>query len=270
MEATEETDNFLRLTMLVIDCGTVAVRKGLECFLSSNGTCIRKVLSHMDYPDSDFIKIFYKKKLFGDEQVKLYPEGPGKPPANDLFEYDLNLLAKLNKALGQYEALIDNKKIRYKEDKAFTDNINKIKHVRDQKIAHASEPSLSDKEFQTLWDEVKSALVPLGMDSHEIDQWEHCALTKQQREKYEHMYQMCKRLDNCESELESIKKYRSEDVQRLDTFDQRLQDLESSRNPGIAPEYAMPSCSKVRETCNTSSFFQIFSHDIFVILQCIN
>ena len=165
MASGQEKNNFTRLSRLIIDFGTPALRDkfnahhpptSLAAFLSTPS--VNKKLQ----------KIKSNRILTAIQWQKLYP-APGLPPVSS-NDFDISLLAILLRnfcGLAPANASVwttppSPADVRVEED------ITRLRMGRNELYAHCVEMALDDAQFTTSWAEIEAALNRLAASRYEI------------------------------------------------------------------------------------------------------
>ena len=156
----EEKANFTRLSRLLVDKGTEALRNTLDAIhanlpavLNANKTTL---LSRK------------RRRVINDTQWDLLFPPSGNPPNSKNF--DVTLLTVLLRNLSGFPAPATGwNTMPPGTDNSRQANITRIKLFRNQVYAHASSTEVDNTTFHNLWQEISKALVQLKIPQKEID-----------------------------------------------------------------------------------------------------
>ena len=174
LSSSDETFNGMKLMRLVLDAGTEALRNVfqrihpgnlqvvLSCTCSFSSTCIYHCLSELK-----------KRKIIKQNQWDiLYPPHPNNPNIND---FDITLLSVLLRNICGLSPPSttgwDN--VPTPSDLSVEADIVRIKLFRNKHFGHIPQSAVSEADFKSLWAEISSPLVRLGIDQKEIDRLEN-------------------------------------------------------------------------------------------------
>ena len=174
LKSSDETLYGMKLMRLVLDAGTEALRKifqriypgnlqvVLSCTCSFSSTCIYHCLSELK-----------KRKIIKQNQWDiLYPPHPNNPNIND---FDITLLSVLLRNICGLSPPSttgwDN--VPTPSDHSVEADIVRIKLFRNKHFGHIPHSAISEADFKSLWAEISSPLVRLGIDQKEIDRLEN-------------------------------------------------------------------------------------------------
>ncbi|XP_068734849.1 uncharacterized protein [Montipora capricornis] len=154
--SSKETTNYARLCRLLVDMGTQALRDTFDT-IHPPATLHKILLSAR--PTLHFLK---KKVLNPTQWGKLYPTHPSSVSS---ASFDITLLMVLLRNIcsltppastGSWD------KLPLPGDNSPEANIARIRFYRNQVYAHASQASVDDVTFNTLWQDISNALLALG------------------------------------------------------------------------------------------------------------
>ena len=163
--SSQEKDNFLRLSTLIIDGGTKLLR---EVFNDIHPPASLPTVLANPITEKDL-----KKALTKSDMEKLYLPGGGFGTSEDL---DVTLLFKLLKSICRLACPFSGwDKLPDPAHQGPTDDLARIKFYRNQTYAHVKEMKLEDAEFQQIWNELSSAMIRLAkcMSSAKEREWKN-------------------------------------------------------------------------------------------------
>ncbi|XP_048578876.1 protein NLRC3 isoform X3 [Nematostella vectensis] len=161
----KESENFSRLSRLLIDGGTEALRivfNRLHPSLSASLSHHRRTLYGLWKPPRG------KKKILTDKQwYKLYPP-TGSPSLQDfditlLFVLLRSICPSLSPPATGWDTLPNT------TDNSLEANLVRIKFYRNELYGHVNAAAFDDAEFGDYWKKISLALVTLGISADEID-----------------------------------------------------------------------------------------------------
>ncbi|XP_028414844.1 E3 ubiquitin-protein ligase DZIP3-like [Dendronephthya gigantea] len=160
LESSEEKTNGFKLMRLIVDGGTEVLR---NVFMSKHSGNLHTVLS-THYATLDHL--FQKRIITEPQWDKLYPHPPQIP---NIQEFDITLLVILLRNMcGIPPPSTGWNVLPNDSDTSCAANIVRIRLFRND-FAHSKETGVSATEFETVWNDVSSALVGLGFSQAEID-----------------------------------------------------------------------------------------------------
>ena len=162
--SSKETTNYARLCRLLVDGGTKALRYSFDKFHSpANLFNVLKAGSteHLT------LQALRKKRIINATQWgKLYPFPPSSVTSED---FDITLLMVLLRNICGLPAPATGwDSLPPTSDTSVEANIARVKHNRNSVYGHASQASVDDPTFNSLWQDISSALVVLGVDAAAI------------------------------------------------------------------------------------------------------
>ncbi|XP_078372814.1 uncharacterized protein LOC144656467 isoform X2 [Oculina patagonica] len=159
--STKETTNYARLSRLLVDKGSQALRdtfnsihppEGLNLVLASN-------------PAHKTLQSLRKKKILNPTQWgKLYPATPSSVSSAS-FDTTL-LIVLLRNICGLHAPISGWDSLPPLSDTSKEANIARVKYYRNTVYGHASEASVDDETFNTYWQDISNALIALGGASY--------------------------------------------------------------------------------------------------------
>ena len=153
----EELTNYFRLSRLLVDVGSQALREvfdgihppeRLHLFLSSQ----RASLS--------LLREGKKQVLNSTQWEKVYPRNPSTPSSGN---FDITLLmVLLGKTYGLSLSAGDSERVPPATDKSTEADIARLKFFRNMVCAHSNQVSLNNVTFNTYWQDISKVLLRLG------------------------------------------------------------------------------------------------------------
>ena len=189
--SSDEKSNGFKLTRLIVDGGTEALRKA---FRKSHPGNLQVVLS-CNQPILSRLRS--RPKIINDDQwEKLYPPASNPPNIND---FDITLLSVLlRNVCGLSPPCLGWDKIPNVSDHSIQADIVRIKLFRNERFGHIPNTSVSTADFKLFWAEISLPLVRLGIHQSEIDRLEneHCGEEEVERVR--------KEWKKCETEIMNV------------------------------------------------------------------
>ena len=162
--SSRETTNYARLNRLLVDGGTQALRYTFDQFHSpANLFNVLKPGS----PEHLTLQSLRRKKIIDATQWgKLYPSPPSYVTSKD---FDITLLMVLLRNICRLTAPGRGwDSLPPALDTSVEANIARVKYYRNLVYRHASQASVDDGTFNSLWRDVSAALIALGVDAAAI------------------------------------------------------------------------------------------------------
>ena len=162
----QEKANFTRLSRLLVDKGTEALRKtfdgihrpaSLPAVLNANKTSLLRL----------------KPRVINNSQWNLLYPPSGDPP--DVKTFDVTLLTVLFRNIcgfpktGWSVAPVDT-------DRSTQANIVRIKSYRNEVYAHVTSTQVDNATFESLWQKISQALIELNIPQNDVDDLKICSL----------------------------------------------------------------------------------------------
>ena len=162
----QEKVNFTRLSRLLVDKGTEALRNtfdgihppaSLPAVLNANKTCLLRL----------------KPRVINNSQWNLLYPPSGDPPDSKTF--DVTLLALLFRNICGFPKTgwsimpVDT-------DRSRQANIVRIKSYRNDVYAHVTSTQVDNATFESLWQKISQALVELNISQNDVDDLKICPL----------------------------------------------------------------------------------------------
>ena len=162
--SSKQTTNYARLCHLLVDGGTKALRHTFDKFHSPANLFN---VSKADSPDHSTLQSLKKKKTINDTQWgKLYPSPHLSVTSGD---FDITLLMVLLRNIcGLAAPATGWDSLPPALDTSVEANIARVKYYRNTVYGHASQASVDDPTFNSLWRDISAALIALGVDAAAI------------------------------------------------------------------------------------------------------
>ena len=179
---SEEEDNWVRLSFLLIDEGTVWVRSIVETYLDERG------LSLPTYVDANkkSLKSYSKgkQKLITDEQhTLLFPKPPG---VVDAETFDLTLLVlviSLLRILDKPNCGWNAKRDPLDTELDKSSDLVRMRVMRNRLYGHIVKCAIDSEEFDVHWKKLVDILIRLGADEKKIAEIKDMKMTTQTRDR---------------------------------------------------------------------------------------
>ena len=162
--SSKETTNYARLCRLLVDGGTKALRYTFDkCHSPANLFNVLKAGS----AEHSTVQSLRKKKIINATQWgKLYPSPPSSVTSKD---FDITLLMVLLRNIcGLAAPATGWDSLPPASDTSVEANIARVKYYRNSVYGHASQASVDNPTFNSLWQGVSAALIVLGVDAAAI------------------------------------------------------------------------------------------------------
>ncbi|CAB3991993.1 Hypothetical predicted protein [Paramuricea clavata] len=165
----KEKANFTRLSRLIVDKGTEALRVTFDALHPANLPAALKVNK------ASLLKL--RPGVINGNQWKLLFPPCGSPPA-DSKSFDVTLLVVLLRNICCLSPPTDTVWTTMPLDKTVSleANITRIKMFRKQVYAHANSTQVDEATFESLWENISKVLVGLGIPQKETDDLKTCPL----------------------------------------------------------------------------------------------
>ena len=164
----EENVNFTRLSRLLVDKGTEALRNTLESIHPA-----ANLPTVLNAYKTTLLKL--KFRIINDSQWDLLFPPSGNPPDSKTF--DVTLLAVLVRNICGLPAPATGwNTLPPDVDRSLAANVTRIKLFRNQIFAHVSSTLVDNTTFENLWQKVSKALVDLKIPQKEINDLKACPL----------------------------------------------------------------------------------------------
>ena len=162
--SSKETANYARLCRLLVDGGTKALRYTFDKFHSPAN--LFNILKAGSAEHSTLQSIRKRKIINATQWGKLFPSPPSSVTSED---FDITLLVVLLRNICGLPAPATGwDSLPPASDMSVEANIARVKHYRNAVYGHASQASVDDPKFNSLWQDVSATLVALGVDAAAI------------------------------------------------------------------------------------------------------
>ena len=162
--STKETTNYARLCRLLVDGGTKALRNTFDRLHSPAN--LFNVLKAGSAEHSTLQSLKRKRIINATQWGKLYPSPPSSVTSED---FDITLLMVLLRNIcGLTAPSTGWDSLPPASDTSVEANIARVKYYRNSVYGHASQASVENPTFNSLWQGVSAALVVLGVDAAAI------------------------------------------------------------------------------------------------------
>ncbi len=165
---SQEKANFTRLSRLLVDKGTEALRNTLDAIHAPNLPAVLNA-------NKTTLLSRKRRRVINDTQWDLLFPPSGNPPNSKNF--DVTLLTVLLRNLSGFPAPATGwNTMPPATDNSLQANITRIKLFRNQVYAHATSTKVDKTTFDHLWQEISKGLVDLKIPQKEIDDFKICPL----------------------------------------------------------------------------------------------
>ena len=162
--STKETTNYARLCRLLVDGGTKSLRHTFDRLHSPAN--LFNVLKAGSAEHSTLQSLKRKRIINATQWGKLYPSSPSSVTSED---FDITLLMVLLRNIcGLTAPSTGWDSLPPASDTSVEANIARVKYYRNSVYGHASQASVDNPTFNSLWQDVSAALVALGVDAAAI------------------------------------------------------------------------------------------------------
>ena len=165
----EEKANFTRLSRLLVDKGTEALRNTLNAFHPS-----ANLPAVLNAKKTSLLKS--KHRVINDTQWDLLFPPSGNPPDSKTFDITL-LTVLLRNICGVTPPATGWKMMPPDIDRSLQANILRIKYFRNEVFAHVASAQVDKTAFENLWQKISQALVDLNIQQNDIDDLKICPLS---------------------------------------------------------------------------------------------
>ena len=202
--STKETTNYARLCRLLVDGGAKALRYTFDKFHSPAN--LFNVLKAGSAEHSTLQSIRKRKIINATQWGKLYPSPPSSVTSED---FDITLLVVLLRnicGLTAPASTLSWDSLPPASDTSVEANIVRVKYYRNTVYAHASESSVDDSTFNTLWQNISAALVALGVGAVAINNLKTNSMDPEIEEYYRQLLKEWKKdEDNIKDKVDELK-----------------------------------------------------------------
>ncbi|XP_028402069.1 uncharacterized protein LOC114525061 [Dendronephthya gigantea] len=190
----QEKANFTRLSRLLVDKGTEALRNTFDTIhppvnlpgvLAANKTSLQKL----------------KPRVINNSQWDLLFPPSGNPPDSKTF--DVTLLTVLFRNICGFPSTGWGV-MPPDTDRSTQANIARIKCYRNEVIAHVPTTRVDNSKFEFLWKKIAQAIVELGVSQSDVDDLEKCPLGPEEEMYVQKLKDWELREDECNKKLAAI------------------------------------------------------------------
>ena len=196
--SSKETANYARLCRLLVDGGTKALRYTFDKFHSPAN--LFNILKAGSAEHSTLQSIRKRKIINATQWGKLYPSPPSSVTSED---FDITLLVVLLRNICGLPAPATGwDSLPPASDTSVGANIARVKYYRNAVCGHASQASVDDPKFNSLWQDISAALVALGVDAAAIAKLKNEAMDPDKETHYRELLKEWKKdEDNIKDQL---------------------------------------------------------------------
>ncbi len=192
----EEKANFTRLSRLLVDKGTEALRITLDATHSP-----ANLPAVLNASRKSLLKL--KIKVINGHQWDLLFPPSGNPPDSKTFDVTL-LTVLLRNICGLPPPATGWNTMPVDTDRSPQANVTRIKLFRNQVYAHVSSTQVDNATFENLWKNVSQALVDLKIPQREIDDLKTCSLAPEEEIYVQSLKEWFLREEDCRNMLDDI------------------------------------------------------------------
>ena len=203
--STKKTTNYARLCRLLVDGGTKALRYTFDKFHPPAN--LFNILKPGSAKHSTLQSLRKKKILNASQWGKLYPSPPSSVTSED---FDITLLMVLLRNICGLTAPATTTaasthswdSLPPASNTSVEANIARVKYYRNSVYGHASQASVDDPKFNSLWRDISAALIALGVDAAAIRKLETEAIDPDTEKHYRELLKEWKKdEDNIKDQL---------------------------------------------------------------------
>ena len=162
LRSSEETTNGVKLSRLLIDGGTLALRAVFDGFHPPSKLAAA-LLSH-----GPLLVSLNKRKIINQHQWDLLFPSDGSAPDSNRFDITL-LFTLLRDICGLTEPAGGWNNLPLPGDNSLEANLARVKYYRNTLYGHVSTTGIDSFSFSHYWREIETTLISLGIDKTEID-----------------------------------------------------------------------------------------------------
>ena len=192
----QEKANFTRLSRLLVDKGTEALRNTLDAIhappnlpavLNANKTTLLRL----------------KPRVINDTQWDLLFPPSGNPPDSKTFDVTL-LTVLLRNLCGLTPPATGWNTVPPSTDNSLQANITRVKLFRNQVYGHVTSTEVDKTTFDHLWQEISKALVDLKIPQQEIDDLKICPLGPEEEIYWQSLKEWVLKDEECKNILDGL------------------------------------------------------------------
>ncbi|CAB4039360.1 Hypothetical predicted protein, partial [Paramuricea clavata] len=220
----QEKANFARLSRLLVDKGTEALRSTLDAkhppanlpaALNANKTSLLTLK----------VPVKRKPRVINDTQWDLLFPPSGNPPDSKLFDVTL-LTVLLRNICGLPCPATGWDRMPNKGDRTVSANITRVKLFRNEVYAHVSSTRVDKTTFEYLWQEISQALVDLNIPQQEINDLKTGLLGPVEKNYVQIITEWISKDEDCKNMLEEFQKQLTQSNLQQHDLQQSMQHLE--------------------------------------------
>ncbi|XP_068686880.1 protein NLRC3-like [Montipora foliosa] len=239
--SSKETTNYARLSRLLVDVGTQALRDTFDTIHPP--ATLHRILSSTSaaYPTLKWLQT--KKILNPTQWGKLYPTIPSSVSS---ASFDITLLMVLLRNICGFSppASTGNwDELPLQGDNSIEANIARIKYYRNNVHAHASQASVDDTVFNFLWQDISKVLLALGsgtLYASVISRMKTDCMDPDVEEHYRELLKEWKKDDdNTKEKLENLEELLKSEVGEVKDILKRLESDEGSTKDTLKETHEM-------------------------------
>ena len=253
LDNTPQKINGFKLTRLIVDGGTEALRKVFKGIHPGN---LQAVLNpHKTALENLRIGRSWKKLIQPNQLQLLYPAAPNQANLNDL---DITLLCVLLRNIcGLSPPPLGWDDEPDAADVSTQADIVRIKRFRNERFGHIANTNVSATDFKTYWAEISSPLVRLGIDQAEVDRLENEVCGD------EEVRRVLNEWNKCENEINEVLhsiEHKVETIEhKVETIDNKVETIVQKQEQQQADDVL----NKQLVRCDFQSEIKSFSEKIY-------
>ena len=194
----QEKPNFTRLSRLLVDKGTKALRNTLDAKIAPIN-----LPAVLNANKATLLKL--KPRIIKDTQWDLLFPPPGNPPESKTFDVTL-LTILLRNLSGLPPPATGWNAMPPDRDNSIQANITRIKLFRNQVYAHATTTQVDKTTFDDLWLKISKALIDLKIPLKEIDELKTCPLGPEEEIYKQSLKEWFLKEEECKDMLDDLTK----------------------------------------------------------------
>jgi WD40 repeat protein len=230
----QEKANFTRLSRLLVDKGTEALRNTLDAVHPANLPAV------LNANRTTLLKL--KPRVINDTQWDLLFPPSGNPPDSKTFDVTL-LTVLLRNLAGLPPPATGWNAMPPDIDNSLQANITRIKLFRNQVYGHVTSTQVDKITFDNLWQKISKALVDLKIPQKEIDDLKTCPLGPEEEIYEQSLKEWVLKEEECKNMLDDLTRgfglihsQQKDDREVIEQIHQRVQQLCTSSSS----EFGLP------------------------------
>ncbi|CAH3152027.1 unnamed protein product [Porites evermanni] len=223
---SKETTNYARLCCLLVDGGAKALRYTFDKIHSAAN--LFNVLKAGSAEHSTLQSLKRKRIINATQWGKLYPSPPSSVTSDD---FDITLLMVLLRNIcGLAAPATGWDSLPPASDTSVEANIARVKYYRNSVNGHASQASVDNPTFNSLWQDVSAALVVLGVDAAAITKLKTETMDPDTEKHYRELLKEWKKdEDNIKDQLDRMEgKLREQMKSEMGNMSEKLEAMRNS------------------------------------------